>query len=308
MRDKKTELTIIICTRNRAFILLECLESLLNQTISANQYNIVVVDNGSKDETERLVEELVDRHTNLRYVFEPEVGLSYARNRGWKESNTSWVGYLDDDARVPEGFVARALWVIENYDFDCFGGMYYPWYRYGKPKWLPENFGTKEKLTSTISKIDGGFLSGGNFFVKRELLEMLGGFNGKLGMAFHMGYGEEEELQSRIRANGFSIGFDPDLEVEHCVLPHKLRISWHLVSAFAHGRDSERLYFLNTPITAFGRLGWAVIKSIFILFPIGGGKVLFQRGYYFQNFLLDLFTPIFLHIGKLTGTLCRRRI
>lgn len=295
------KITIIVCTRNRAFILLECLESLLNQSVSARLYSILVVDNGSEDETSSLVEELMGQYSNLRYVFEPAVGLSRARNRGWEEAGTPWVGYVDDDSKVPQEYVGRVLWIIANYEFDCFGGIYSAWFKYGKPRWLSADFGTKRLAQEDVGVLEGDYLSGGNMMIKRQVLKRIGGFRPELGMKGGViGYGEENQLQNELRKLGYSVGFDPELKILHAVLPHKLHLQWHLWSYYASSRDQQKTNPLtfHVIIYLFFR---SLVASIILKLPLALFKFLTNRSFYWQNLVLEVFMPIWYRMGQIVG-------
>jgi glycosyltransferase involved in cell wall biosynthesis len=108
------ELTVIVCTFNRGHLLSETIPSILQQNISNDLYNVLIVNNNS--------------------------GLSYARNTGYKTATTKWIIYLDDDAIAPETFIKTALAIAISNEYDCFGGVYYPWYKYGKPVWFKDRY------------------------------------------------------------------------------------------------------------------------------------------------------------------------
>ncbi len=94
-KDTDLTATIIICTRNRVALLRKCLEAL--EVLEPPADEILVVDNSTGD-TET---ELTAREFGAHYIVEPTPGLSRARNRGFAESSTDIVAYLDDDA-VPD--------------------------------------------------------------------------------------------------------------------------------------------------------------------------------------------------------------
>ena len=268
-------LSIIVCTRNRAFILNECLESLLDQSVSCMQYNVIVIDNASSDDTKLLVKSFQDSYPNVYYYYWEPIGLSRARNYGEQCAQSNWIGYVDDDARVPKDFIRHALEIIKEESFDCFGGTYYAWFKYGKPKWLPEDFGNKNILRKDRGELKiGEFLSGGIFFIKRSVLNIVGGFNPNLGMTDQIGYGEEDEVQKKLRKANYKIGYDPGLYIEHCVMPHKFKLRWHLKRAYQMGYYSQislngnslfyNLYWLiRTSMIAILRLLIGLCQSLY---------------------------------------------
>jgi len=290
----EAEITVIICTYNRAFILSECLGSLCEQVVPAEHYRILVVDNNSTDNTRDMVTQFMDKLTNLLYIFEPRQGLSQARNRGLQEAQTEWVAFLDDDAKASPGWMQNVLNTIDADDFDCFGGPYIAWHRFGpKPTWLEEDFGTY--LGPGRYGVLGEFhIPGGNCAIKKSLAEAAGCFPDTLGMTGKKcAYGEETLLFLRMRAAGARIGFVPQMKIDHCVLPYKYSLRWRLLSAYAHGRDGFFVYPCSL-IRAFGR----TCKVISWLLP---KKFIWCRRQKlpWQRTLLECFCPVLSAFGGL---------
>ncbi|HEY9873226.1 MAG TPA: glycosyltransferase family A protein, partial [Candidatus Obscuribacterales bacterium] len=98
----KPLVSAIICTHNRQQYLGAAIDSLQQQEFP--DYEVVVVDNGSSDRTRDIVAERLPQG-RLKYVYEPVIGLSVARNTGAKESAGEILAYLDDDA------VASSRWL-----------------------------------------------------------------------------------------------------------------------------------------------------------------------------------------------------
>ncbi|QJX49057.1 glycosyltransferase [Hymenobacter taeanensis] len=94
--------SVIICTRNRAASLQLCIEALNRMTCQPAE--IIVVDNAPPDDSTKKVAE---SFANVRYVMEPSVGLSYARNAGVRNSTSDIVAFTDDDVLVHPEWVYR---------------------------------------------------------------------------------------------------------------------------------------------------------------------------------------------------------
>lgn len=86
------DIAVIIPTYNRAHTLERCLDSVLNQTVAPN--NIIVVDDGSDDDTKTLIAE---RYPNVTYHYQNNSGVSAARNLGISQTPCEWVSLLDSD-------------------------------------------------------------------------------------------------------------------------------------------------------------------------------------------------------------------
>jgi len=93
------DITVILCTYNRAELLGGALNSLTTQqTDNEFTYEVLVVDNGSTDETQQVVRELATQHQlSIRVVSEAKPGLSAARNCGIREAQGDWLAFFDDD-------------------------------------------------------------------------------------------------------------------------------------------------------------------------------------------------------------------
>ncbi len=304
------KLSIVICTYNRAIILEECLQSLADQTADHSLYEVIIVNNKSTDNTQEIINQFVLKNSNFRASFEDKVGLSHARNKGFMDAKYDWIVYLDDDAKASSNYVERALWIIDQFDFDCFGGMFYAWHFYGKPKWLSEKFGSKTSLRPDTGQIDGttGLLTGNNFAVKKKLLEKLGGFDPNFGMTGeNVKYGEEDHLQKKLLEMNYKIGFDPELTIEHAVLPHKLKLSWHLISSYQHGQTKEQLIKNKRSLAIpFFELIKSTAGLFFKRFPLGIYKILTTKNYYWQNLLLDAVQSVLYHYGSFIWNLKSR--
>ena len=295
MTTKLSGISVIICTRNRSLQLQDCLESLLPQLEEYENSELVLVDNG--DEPGNLGVLKWSKNANVRYCAERRIGLSYARNTGMAEARYDWLCFLDDDTRVLPGFLLRIHWTASHQGFDCFGGTYQAWFKYGKPNWVPAKFGTKEFISRDIKRLSGPELSGGIFIIKRSILLGLGGFDCRLGMAKNVGFGEETELQLRLLRDGYVVGFDPDLIVDHCVMPHKLKLSWHLKFFVAKGRDNQLVYRKSN----VWKHSLALIKTIALLgvvkIPLSIYWFFRRRDFYWQNMVLYTLEPILLWLG-----------
>ncbi len=139
---KKTLFSIVICTHNRAELAQAAIQSVLQQDFPADLYELLIVDNASTDETAQMVQAFCERYPHARYVFEPKIGLSNARNRGWQEGRGEYIGYLDDDAKAGPHWLATAHQVAETLRPLAFGGPYYPFYHSQKPAWFKDEYGS----------------------------------------------------------------------------------------------------------------------------------------------------------------------
>ena len=296
----KIELSIIICTHNRADILRECLDSFVRQTAEPSCFEVIIVNNASTDHTAVVAAEYETSYPHFRMLTEEKVGLSYARNLGFQAAKAQWVSYVDDDAKAAPNYVKRALETISKYPFDCFGGVAFPWHKYGKPKWLPTNFESNCKMigdgsVKPLNKINA---LGCVMVFRKQALEKVGGFASHLGMTgTNVAYGEEDLVQQKMRTLGYQIGFDPELQVDHLVAKYKLDWKWHIRSAYAHGAAEVDVYRIKIDyphLFLLIRAGlFPMLKLPYLLI-----KLLVNQHYYWQNAIIDILGPAAHHKGK----------
>lgn len=287
-------LSFIICTYNRYELLIEAVESVINQLPSDGQVELVIVNNYIKT-TLNPAEFNEESYKWVTIVEEPKVGLSHARNKGLSTVRGQWCGFLDDDAVIPEGFISKALKVIQSADYDCFGGAIESRWRYGRPRWLSAYFGCKPALSNTESIISEGYLWGSNLFMKTEKLLQIGGFPLDVGMkGLRTGYGAETIVQKAFREKGYSIAYIPELIVYHVVDKHKLRMSWHLKAAYATARDGKALFQSDYTLK-----GWLKsLKTAFSSPAKGWLRLCTDKNYYWENLLIDSLRPWYIMAGK----------
>ena len=85
-------ISVIIPTYNRAHLLSRAVQSVLNQTMPAHE--IIIVDDGSTDNTAELINQ---QFSQCRYIQQPNMGVSAARNRGIEAATGDWLAFLDSD-------------------------------------------------------------------------------------------------------------------------------------------------------------------------------------------------------------------
>jgi len=263
-------ISVVICTYNRADLLRLAMESILEQKVPSDSYELIIVDNNSTDNTREVVEQFSSRKTNIRYFFEDIQGLSYARNRGWYESRGIYVGYLDDDAKAPPNWLEVAQDICKNIHPAAFGGPFYGYYLSPKPDWYKDEYGSWIQGTRARRLTENETLVGGNMFIRRALLESLGGFDHNLGMrGILLGYCEETALIEKIRHQKEEnvLYYDPRLYIEHFVRPEKMKWSRIIYQIYAGWRDYFKVYpSKNEPVSVI-RLYYRIIKNI-ILFIV----------------------------------------
>lgn len=116
--DSSPKISVIIPTYNRALLLKKAIESVLNQTVQ--DYEIIVIDDGSTDDTREIVNSFSS--PKIKYLYQKNSGRSHARNQGLKIAKGRYIAYLDsDDMFLPDKLERQISILDENKDF----GMVY---------------------------------------------------------------------------------------------------------------------------------------------------------------------------------------
>ncbi len=226
--DNQIKISAIVCTHNRERYLRECLESLFDQSINQSEYEILVIDNGSTDNTGAICREYGER-TNYRYIFEPVLGLSQARNTGLKEAKGQYVGYIDDDAVADREWLEKALESFgQNPEPDWVGGAVTLVWEEPPPEWLSEsyysalgwvNWGDQPRYLQSEDE----WLVGCNSLFKKASLEEIGGFDTRLGRKENLLLsGEEVQVHHKLKAGGGILYYHPDVHVKHHAAKERL--------------------------------------------------------------------------------------
>lgn len=124
------DVTVAIATWNRARLLRKTLESLTQVKVPDGlSWHLVVCDNNSTDDTERVVQAFRER-LPVRHVFEPQQGKSHALNHLLQEAraDSTWIIFTDDDVLVDPNWLVEYFAAFQQYpDAACFGGPMHPW-------------------------------------------------------------------------------------------------------------------------------------------------------------------------------------
>ena len=297
----KSELTIIICTFNRGHLISETISTIFQQNISIDRYKVLIINNNSTDNTSEILNGFKIQYDNLSVINENNQGLGYSKNTGMNATTTDWIVYLDDDAKVPNDFVKKAIYNINNSHFQCFGGVYLPWYKYGKPKWFHDKYASNKGKTSEFCTLKKDYISGGIMAIEKSILNKFGGFPTNLGMAgSRVAYGEETYLQIRMRNAGIEIGYDPNWIIYHLVNRYKLSPWWFIKSGFASGRGAWLTYEQNVSFKKIIIYFSISIKLLFVNIIKNTPKLL-SSDYKWQNWLIDTLKPTFIKFGQIKG-------
>jgi glycosyltransferase involved in cell wall biosynthesis len=244
-------ISAVICTRNREAYLRKALRSLTDQTLAQELYEIIVVNNGSEDNTKEVVFEFSDV-PNLRYLYEPVIGVSRARNTAWRKARGSYVAFLDDDAVACRTWLEKYIEMFETFKPSpgSVGGKCEAIWEAPQPHWL------SVKMLGYLSIIDWSdvpiilnkeqWLSVCNMAVRRELLEAAGGFREDLDRQGNkLRTGGETYLLQRLDSWGHCSVYHPEIVVGHHVPRSRLTKSWFRQRAYWQGLSDAIMLHKN---------------------------------------------------------------
>jgi glycosyltransferase involved in cell wall biosynthesis len=219
--------TIAICTLNRAESLRRTLDSLVAMHVPKDlQWEIVVVNNGCTDHTDEVVASYAAR-LPIRGEYEPQRGISRARNRAVDAAKGEYIVWTDDDTVVDRGWFTTYIDAFRRWpESALFGGPIIPRYESPMVEWLQacehllrdvyaaRNFGN---APIRISREEGPTPYGANFAVRAAEQRSVR-YDPNLGRApGHERLAEETSVIARILATGASGYWIPDARVEHCI-------------------------------------------------------------------------------------------
>lgn len=247
----KPLISVVICTYNRERYLPQLFDSILNQTLSRSEFELILINNNSPGNTEELFNGFKRSNPDIdsSYFLETNQGLSFARNRGIKESNGEYITFLDDDAFIETNYLHRITSAFQaNAVIEAIGGKILLHYETIVPKWENKylnsllGFYDKGDVTFVYNQAHNDYPRGSNMAFKLDLLKKIGAFDVTLGrVGGNLMGGEEKELFDRIYGyNKNCTLYIPDAVVYHCVPIERTTKDFIIKQALGTGK-SERL-------------------------------------------------------------------
>lgn len=298
--DGRILVSVVVCTYNRAALLGDALQSLVDQTVDRRMYEIIVVDNASSDDTSQVVKHFRKHHSEHHVVLTKEecVGLAYARNTGVRQAQGLYVAFMDDDARANRTWLETGL--------RCFcevqpapmgvGGRIIPVYNSAKPNWFQDEWETRSWGGHPRFLTKGESFSGSNMIFRKEVLEEFGGFDVRLGVRGpYLSVGEETAVFQKIwqARDDACFYYSPEMLVYHAVPEYKMTFSYPLKRAFVSGQVSSLQDRLR-PILLARIAASIVIYAVMAFVP--------RRGLLsFSTWVVTRLAPIAGEIGRLLG-------
>jgi glycosyltransferase involved in cell wall biosynthesis len=304
MNKSKLEISVVICTYNRALYLPAALDSLYNQQINKDSYEVIVVNNNSSDNTESVCNHFIATHTDAHFIYlnEPNQGASFARNTGAAIAQSPLLCFMDDDAIAHANYLSLIIDFFKTHeDAGGLGGRIIPKYIPAEPVWMSHfvsslvgNFDYSKEITVFSPN---KYPLESNMIIKRVDFNLVNGFNTALpGVkgTLRIG-GEGKEFFLKLKALGKTIYYHPAIIVDHVVETQKLTPEYLYRVASGIGRG-EKVRTQSISTKAY----WS--KVIEYLFKLGASIVL-AVGYLLQGYPSKMKPVIQFRIDALKGLL-----
>jgi glycosyltransferase involved in cell wall biosynthesis len=242
------DLTILFSTRNGASVLRRTLDGYVRQKDPGFGWKIVVVDNGSTDETADIIGNYRTR-LPIETTVEPRPGKNRALNLGLGLVEGEIIVLSDDDAIPEPGFLSAWSCAFRRWPAgEVFGGSVLPLFDAPPPDWMLESAVHFEELYAMRRNLAAGPIDplgifGPNMAVRRSIFASGLKFNesiGPNGADINYGMGSESEFCARANRLGHATWFVPDPAVQHIVRPHQVTLDYCAKRAYRLGRGAAQ--------------------------------------------------------------------
>jgi glycosyltransferase involved in cell wall biosynthesis len=201
-------LSFVVPAYNEETYLPACLESILAQTAGlGDAVEVIVVNNASSDRTR----EVALKYPGVQVVDEPRKGLTFARQAGFAASSGDLIANVDSDSRLTPGWVARVLETFaEEPKLVSLSGPFVYYDLTPTQRVSVQVFYAVAFMVYALNRYvlrAGSMVQGGNFVLRREALQEIGGFNTAISF-----YGEDTDIARRLNRIG-KVKFTFDLKM-----------------------------------------------------------------------------------------------
>jgi glycosyltransferase involved in cell wall biosynthesis len=266
------DVTVVIPTRNRANLLRQTIESIASQTVHQDDYELIVVDNGSSDGTSNVVKSFMGKIRNMRYCRTENPGLHVARHRGLAESSTALLIYGDDDIISFPTWIEGVRESFRDPSVAVVGGNNMPKYESPPPPWVDRlwyetpwgrvlSYYSLIDFGDVVKEIPSDFVWGCNFSIRKPILREAGGFHpDSMPRSLQKYRGDGESYVSAfVKRNNFKTLFHPEASVYHQVPRLRMNRRYLRKRAFLQGMSDS-----YTDIREAGRVSARMkVKGLF---------------------------------------------
>lgn len=228
---QEVEISVIIPVLNGEGVIGQCLECLLRNRFPRDQFEIIVVDNGSRDRTVEFVKSF-EAHVALKILVKEKVHISALRNLGAAEARGKILAFLDADCLPPPEWLLRISRIAINHNTGVCGAHY----RTPEDATWVGRIWTSDRQHGKEGNVS--YVPAGDLIMRQDVFGRVGGFDESIQT------NEDYELCQRVLQSGLSVKSYPELGVVHLGTPRTLveffrKEKWHGTHVF--------LVFLRDP-------------------------------------------------------------
>jgi len=239
-------ISAVICTHNNANSLKTTINSQIEQEVNEDEFEILVVDNASTDNTRQIVLDFQREWSNLRYTYEEKLGISQARNKGIQDARGRYIAYIDDDVIANSNWISSFLLCLDRLTPtpDIIGGKILLKYEVAN---IP---GYVSSLVEVyFSKIDYGnngffvnksklthYFNSANLCINKKVFGKIGIFDTRLGSRGNIARSREEtDIIEKAFKQNFVMYYEPAAGVTHFIKKHRLKRRYIFHRFFTEG-------------------------------------------------------------------------
>jgi glycosyltransferase involved in cell wall biosynthesis len=271
------DISVVVCTRNRAHAILGCLDSIAASTSLVNgaSTEIVVVDNGSSDGTSEIVRRWASTASiPLALIYAPREGLAIARNVGIEAAGGQLLVFTDDDCRLSVKYFRDLIAhdAAENEPI-LWGGRV----ELGDSTDLPFAIKTGSEAQRWHNKTNrvrgmpfGAGVIGCNMAMRRDVLKRVGPFDERFGTGTLLMSSEDTDFVYRAYRAGIAIAYVPDMVVYHFHGRKDVEDAERLLRAYHEGNGALFAKYIMTDFEVVRQIHMDIINAII---EFVGGKM-----------------------------------
>lgn len=248
------KLSVVIPTYNQTKVLPKSIAAVFNQTLPREQYEVLVINDGSTDDTHKIVKSLQEKY-DFRYFSQENKGAGAARNKGIKEAKNEIIVLIQDDIIATPNFLEEHLLFHQKYPEENVAVVgfttWHPdlkitpfmhWLEHGGPQFDYDRIKGKKE-------VDHLAFYTSNLSLKRKFLFDHGLFDESFTVAGGTAY-EDTELGFRLTKKGMKLLYNPSAIAYH-LHPKTLKSVCH--RRFFEGKMSHKLYVKHPDLKMIGR-------------------------------------------------------
>ena len=270
-------ITVILCTYNRCERLAKALESVAVSVLPAGaEWEVLVVDNNSNDETRLVVESFSARFPGrFRYFFEQRQGKSFALNSAILGAKGGLLAFMDDDVVVDPTWLRNVTAPLESSEWAGVGGRIRLQETFTAPPWLPLD--GPNTLAGMLAQFDLGDRAcgltvppfGTNMAFPKAIFKEYGSFRTDMGPSPGSEIrNEDTEFARRLFLGGEKLWYEPSAIVYHEVPESRLNKDYFLKFWYDHGRALVREKEQKPSVFGIPRDCFAISKAAAIMLPM----------------------------------------